>query len=101
MDPEAGDVVNRFLVRHLTYEEKQNMIDPVVDTGPQTVYCVRLKRDDLKELAFTEGSLGCGSILSSGPVREHSEACRRRMQELLKNSSLGQERLKRQMDRET
>ena len=42
-DPEADDVVDKLLVRHLTYEEKQNMIDPVVDTGPQTVYRMRFE----------------------------------------------------------
>ena len=99
-DPEADDVVDKLLVRHLTYEEKQNMIDPVVDTGPQTVYRMRLKREDFIEKGYTEGCLGCRSILSSGPVRGHSEACRRRMQELFKNSSQGQGRLKRQIDRE-
>ena len=57
-DPEADDVVDKLLVRHLTCEEKQNMIDPVVDTGPQTVYRMRLQREDFIEKGFTEGCLG-------------------------------------------
>ena len=39
-------------VRHLTDEEKQNRIDPVVDTGSQTVYRMRLKRDDFAKKGF-------------------------------------------------
>ena len=43
--PEADDVVDKLVVRHLTDEEKKNMVDPVVDTGSQTVCCMRLESD--------------------------------------------------------
>ena len=57
--------------------------------GTKTVYWMRLKRDDFIEKGFTEGCPGCKAILEGGPVRGHSEACRRRMEDLLKQTSEG------------
>ena len=61
---------------------------------------MRLKRDDFIENGFTEGCPGCKSILSGGPVRNHTEACRKRMEGVMQKSNEGQARIKRQIDRE-
>ena len=61
---------------------------------------MRLKKDDFLSRGFTEGCPGCKSILSGGPVRNHTEACRKRMEGLMKETDDGQARLKRQVDRE-
>ena len=88
------------MVRMLSEEEKQQLAGQGADAEQKTVYRMRLKRDDFISRGFTEGCAGCRSILSGGPVRNHSEACRKRMEGLMKETGDGQARLKRQVDRE-
>ena len=99
-DPDAEEVTDRLLVRLLSKDEKKHLAGPAPEAGPKIVYRMSLKRDDFVEKGFTEGCLGCKAILSGGGVRGHSEACRRRMEELMQKSSEGQARLKRQTDPE-
>ena len=99
-DPDAGEVPDKLFVRLLSDDEKKHLAGPPVAEGTKTVYRIRLKSDDFIERGFTEGCNGCKAILDGGPVRGHSEACRRRLEELLKRISEGQERHKRQRDRE-
>ena len=61
---------------------------------------MRLKRDDFIEKGFTDGCPGCKAILSGGPVRGHTEKCRKRMEGLMQQTTEGQERIKRQVDKE-
>ena len=68
--------------------------DPIID-----VYFLK-KREDFIEKGFTKGCLGCKAILEGHGARGHSEACRRRMEELMQTSQEGHARLKRQVDRE-
>ena len=99
-DPDAEDVPDKLLVRMLTDDEKKQLERPEPETGPKTVYRMRLKRDDFIEKGFTDGCLGCKAILEGRGARGHTEACRRRMEELMRNTQEGQDRLKRQTDRE-
>ena len=99
-DPETNEVPDKLLVRMLSDDEKKHLLGPETEGGPKQVYRMRLKRDDFIERGFTEGCLGCRAILSGGGVRNHSEACRKRMEGILKETSEGQGRLKRQIDRE-
>ena len=99
-DPEADEVPDKLLVRMLSDEEKNQLAGPGGEVDNKTVYRMRLKRDDFVEKGFTEGCPGCKSILSGGQQRGHTEACRKRMEGLLQQTNEGQERLKRQADRE-
>ena len=94
-DPEADEVADNLMVRMLSEEEKQQLAGQGADAEPKTVYRMRLKRDDFISRGFTEGCARCKSILSGGPVRNHTEACRKRMEGLMKDTDEGQARLKR------
>ena len=98
-DPDADEVPDKLLVRMLSDEEKKSLERPVPESGPKNIYRVRLKRDDFIEKGFTGGCPGCQAILEGRPARGHTEACRKRMEELMKNTPDGQDRLKRQRDR--
>ena len=78
------------MVRMLSEEEKQLLAGQGADAEHKTVYRMRLKRDDFISRGFTEGCAGCKSIQSGGPVRNHNEACRKRMEGLMKESEDGQ-----------
>ena len=99
-DPDAEEVHDKLLVRMLSEDEKKQLERPAPETGPKTVYRMRLKRDDFIEKGFTNGCLGCKAILEGSGARGHTEACRTRMEEIMRNTSEGQDRLKRQQDRE-
>ena len=92
-DPDAQEVHDKLLVRMLSEDEKKQLERPAPETGPKTVYRMRLKRDDFIEKGFTNGCLGCKAILEGSGARGHTEACRTRMEEIK-----GQGRLKRQQD---
>ena len=79
-------------MRHLTDEEKAALAIPTPAEGPRNVYRMRLKRDDFIEKGFTDGCPGCKAILSGGPVRGHTEQCRKRMEGLMQQTPAGQER---------
>merc|ERR1712240_171121 len=100
-DPDSDVETQKLLVRHLTEEEKAALAIPTPAEGPRNVYRMRLKRDDFIEKGFTDGCPGCKAILSGGPVRGHTERCRKRMEELMQQTTAGQERIKRQADKET
>ena len=85
-DPDAGEVPDKLFVRLLSDDEKKHLAGPSVGEGTKTVYRMRLKRDDLIERGFTEGCNGCKAILDGRLLRGHSEACRRRMEDLLKKT---------------
>ena len=99
-NPDVDEVPDKLMVRMLSEDERQRLAGPVAEAGPKTIYRMRLKRDDFISRGFTEGCPGCKSILSGGPVRNHSEVCRKRMEGAMKESGEGQARLKRQVDRE-
>ena len=99
-NPDADEVPDKLLVRMLSEEERQRLAGPEAEAVPKTIYRMRLKRDDFISRGFTEGCAGCRAILSGGPVRNHSEVCRKRMESEMKESTEGQTRLKRQVDRE-
>ena len=99
-NPDADEVPDKLMVRMLSEEERQRLSGPEAEAVPKTIYRMRLKRDDFISRGFTEGCAGCRSILSGGPVRNHSEACRKRMEGEMKGTEEGQSRLKRQVDRE-
>ena len=99
-DPESDEETHKLLVRHLTDEEKAALSIPTPVEGPRNVYRMRLKRDDFIEKGFTDGCPGCKAILSGGPVRGHTEQCRKRMEGLMQQTTEGQERIKRQVDKE-
>ena len=100
-NPDADDEVEKLLVRHLTEEEKNNLAEPAHNQGTKKVYRLRLTRDDFIDKGFTEGCAGCKAILSGGAVRGHTEACRKRMEDIMMNNAAGKERMKRQADRES
>ena len=99
-DPDADEVSDKLLVRLLSDDEKKHLSGPSVAGGTKTVYRMRLKRDDFIERGFTEGCMGCKAILDGSGVRGHSEACRKRMEDLLKQTTEGQDRHQKQRDRE-
>ena len=99
-DPEADEVPDKLMVRMLSDEEKQQIAAQGGGGDHKAVYRMRLKRDDFVSRGFIEGCPGCKSILSGGPVRNHTEGCRKRMEGLMKDADEGQARLKRQADRE-
>ena len=99
-NPDAEEVPDKLMVRMLSEEERQRLSGPGAEAEPKSIYRMRLKRDDFISRGFTEGCAGCKSILSGGPVRNHSEVCRRRMENEMKGTGEGQARLKRQADRE-
>ena len=99
-NPDLDEVPDKLMVRMLSDEEKRLLGGPGAEVEPKNIYRIRLKRDDFISKGFTEGCAGCKAILSGGPVRNHSEVCRQRMEGLMKDSSEGQARLKRQVDRE-
>ena len=99
-DPDAEEVHDKLLVRMLSEDEKKQLERPAPETGPKTVYRIRLTRDYFIEKGFTNGCLGCKAILEGSGARGHTEACRRRTEEIMRNTSEGQDRLKRRQDRE-
>ena len=82
-NPDADEVPDKLLVRMLSEEERQRLAGPEAEAVPKTIYRMRLKRDDFISRGFTEGCAGCRAILSGGPVRNHSEVCRKRMEGLM------------------
>ena len=84
----------------MSEEEKQQHGRPAAATGTKTVCRMRPKRDDFIEKGFTHGCLSCKTILEGSGARGHTEACRTRMEEIMRNTSEGQDRLRRHQDRE-
>ena len=99
-DPDSDVEAEELLVRHLTAEERAALSIPTPTSGPKTMYRMRLKRDDFLENGFTDGCPGCKAILAGGLVQGHTERCRKRMEDIIQQSQEGQERVKRQVDRE-
>ena len=89
-----------MLFVRLSKDEKKQLERLAPETGPKTVYRMRLKRGDFIEKGFTDGCLGCKAILEGSGARGHTEVCRTRMEAIMRNTSEGQDRLKRQQDRE-
>ena len=99
-DPDAEKVHDKLLVRMLSEDVKKELERPAPETGPKTVYRMRLKRDDFIEKGVTDGCLGCKAIIEGSGARRHTEACRTRMEEIMRNISEGQDCLERQQVRE-
>ena len=58
-----------------------------------------LKKEDYVRHGFTEHCQGCRALLAGRSHGRHSEACRTRMEKVLRDSPEGQERFKRARDR--
>lgn len=60
--------------------------------GEPQVRRMRLRREDYEEYGYTTGCPGCRALLRGVAPQTHSEPCRRRMEDILKNSEIGQRR---------
>ena len=60
---------------------------------------VRINKEDLYKHGFTEGCLGCRSIIRGGDPRGHTEACRNRLEEAMKGTEAGRAKVQKAKDR--
>ena len=59
----------------------------------------RITKDDIERIGYSEGCVGCNAIRQSKPTQRHSKYCRRRVQEDLKGSEEGRQRLEKAEER--
>ena len=92
-DTEPGEVRVRFL-------------DPALLPKPTIVQeegtrrrRARMNREDFYKHGFSEGCQGCRSIIANGDARPHTEACRARMEEALRDTAEGRAKLLRAKER--
>ena len=61
----------------------------------------RITREDIEKVGFSDGCMGCNAMHASKPAQRHSEYCRRRVQENLKGTEEGRQRLEKAEERFT
>ena len=85
-------------VTWLTEDEKKNLMPNKENARPQ-VRRTMLRKEDFFKHGFSEGCLGCQAIIAGQESRNHSEFCRKRMEDILSNTPSGSDRLKRYLDK--
>lgn len=73
---------------------------PIIHEGEKKIYRLQLRRGDALNHGFTEKCIGCQAILAGAPRRGHSEECRTRLENAIRPSNGGQQRINKQKDRE-
>ena len=98
-DPEQGEVHADLKVRWLKEEE---VADGNVVLGGESkrMYRLRLRKMDFLKHGFTEGCVGCQSLIAGTTARGHTEACRERMNKALEETEEGRQRRERQYEKE-
>ena len=61
----------------------------------------RITREDIEKVGYSDGCMGCNAMRASKPAQRHSEYCRRRVQEDLKGTEEGRQRLEKAEERFT
>ena len=86
-DADLGEVRVRWMDHSL-------LLKPVVaeDDGPKRRRA-RLNKDDFYKFGFTDRCLGCQAIIQDGETRPHTEHCRARLENEIRNTTEGQVRL--------
>ena len=54
---------------------------------------LRITKEDIERVGFSDGCVGCNVMRQGKTAQRHSEYCRRRVQEDLRNTEEGRERL--------
>ena len=92
-DADPGEVRIRWLDPSL-------LPTPVVaeDDGPKRRRA-RLNKEDLYKFGFTDRCLGCQAIIQGGETRPHTEHCRARLENEMRNTAEGQVRLQKAKER--
>ena len=93
MDADPGEVRVRWLDPSL-------LPKPVVaeDDGPKRRRA-RLNKEDFYKFGFTDRCLGCQAIIQGGETRPHTEHCRARLENEMRNTAEGQVRLQKAKER--
>lgn len=73
-------------------QEDQADIARIPVQGETQVRRMRLKKEDYEPHGYTTGCPGCRALLRGVAPQTHSEPCRRRMEDILKESESGQRR---------
>ena len=68
------------------------------DIGPKRRRA-RINKQDLLKHGFTEGCLGCRAMIQGGEPRNHTEACRSRVEEAMQATSEGKARVQQAKER--
>ena len=58
-------------------------------------------KEDIERVGYSDGCMGCNAMHESRPTQRHSEYCRRRVQEDLKDTEEGRQRLDKAEERFT
>ena len=61
--------------------------------GDKDVKRMKITRGDIEEIGFSDGCQGCNAMRRGVSAQNHSEYCRRRVEEHLRGSKSGVERL--------
>ena len=61
----------------------------------------RITKGDIEQVGYSDGCMGCNAMRASKPAQRHSEYCRRRVQDDLKGTEEGRQRLEKAEERFT
>ena len=98
-NPDEGEVHADLKVRWLTEEERASG-EALRGENSTRLYRLRLRKADFLTHGFSEGCPGCQALIAGTPARGHSERCRTRMCEAMKETDDGRERKERQLEKE-
>ena len=79
-----GEELPPVIARTVTEEEKSAEKDVTDETAPRNF---KISKDDLTQHGYTQGCPGCRSVLQGAAQKQHTGACRTRMEKAMQDNA--------------